>query len=254
MMLLQRLLLAIGLASSLAPASAAGEPHYIVQLSLQPALRELHVRMRVSLPAGAERRFQLGRGFSVKTMAIDGQTVDPVGQTWPLPTGRSVEIVYTATLPGLGAVQAIGELAPFADPEGSYVPLVRMNSGLAAGAFTYDVTVDVPAGQRAVAPGRLVEERESEGRSIARFVFEKPVWELSVFAGPYVVGETMHGPLRLRTYFPRTPRTCSVIATEAGWRTISMFSPQRSGPIRTANSTWSRVHCRWVLVSRRLLT
>jgi Aminopeptidase N len=203
MMLLQRLLLAIGLASSLAPASAAGEPHYIVQLSLQPALRELHVRMRVSLPAGAERRFQLGRGFAVKTMAIDGQTVDPVGQTWPLPTGRSVEIVYTATLPGLGAVQAIGELAPFADPEGSYVPLVRMNSGLAAGAFTYDVTVDVPAGQRAVAPGRLVEERESEGRSIARFVFEKPVWELSVFAGPYVVGETMHGPLRLRTYFPK---------------------------------------------------
>ena len=128
-MFLQRLLLAIGLAVSLAPAWAAGEPHYIVQLSLQPAMRELHVRMRVSLPAGAERRFGLDRGFAVKTMAIDGQTVDPVGQTWPLPTGRPVEIVYTAALPGLGAVQASGELAPFADPEGSYVPLVRTNSG-----------------------------------------------------------------------------------------------------------------------------
>src|SRR5450631_2171358 len=120
MMLLQRLLLAIGLAFSLAPAWAAGEPHYIVQLSLQPAMRELHVRMRVSLPAGAERRFSLGRGFAVKTMAI-------VGQTWPLPTGRSVEIVYTAALPGLSAVQARGELAPFADPEGSYVPLLGTN-------------------------------------------------------------------------------------------------------------------------------
>ena len=54
MMFLQRLLLAIGLAVSLAPAWAAGEPHYIVQLSLEPAMRELHVRMRVSLPAGAE--------------------------------------------------------------------------------------------------------------------------------------------------------------------------------------------------------
>jgi aminopeptidase N len=203
MMLLQLLLLAIGPAVSRAPAWAAGEPHYIVQLSLQPAMRELHARMRVSLPAGAERRFGLDRGFAVKTMAIDGQTVDPVGQTWPLPTGRPVEIVYTAALPGLGAVQASGELAPFADPEGSYVPLVGTNSGLAADAFTYDVTIDVPAGQRAVAPGRLVDERESEGRSIARFVFEKPVWELSVFAGPYVVGESMHGPLRLRTYFPK---------------------------------------------------
>ena len=203
MMLLQQLLLAIGLAVSLAPAWASGEPHYIVRLSLQPAVRELHVRMRVSLPAGAERRFGLGRGFAVKTMAIDGRTLDPVAQTWPLPTGRPVEIVYTAALPGLAAVQATGELAPFADPEGSYVPLVGINSGLAASAFTYDVTVDVPAGQRAVAPGRLVEERESEGRSIARFVFERPVSELSVFAGPYVVGETMHGRLRLRTYFPK---------------------------------------------------
>ena len=108
------LLLAIGLAVSLAPAWAAGEPHYIVQLSLQPASREVNVRMSVSLPAGAERRFGLDRGFAVKTMAIDGRTVDPVGQTWPLPTGRPVEIVYTAALPGLGAVQASGELAPFA--------------------------------------------------------------------------------------------------------------------------------------------
>ena len=85
--------------------------------------------------------------------------------------------------------------------------LAGTNSGLSGDAFTYDVTIDVPAGQRAVAPGRLIEERESEGRSVARFVFEKPVWELPVFAGPYVVGETMHGPLRLRTYFPKTVDT-----------------------------------------------
>jgi aminopeptidase N len=204
MMHLRLLMLAFGLAVSLAPAWAAGEPHYTVRLSLEPAMRELHVRMRVSLPAGAERRFGLDRGFAVKTLVIDGQTVDPVGQTWPLPTGRPVEIVYTAALPGLDAVQASGELAPFVDPEGSYVPLVRTNSGLAADAFTYEVRVDVPAGHRSVAPGRLVEERESEGRSIARFVFDKPVWELTVFAGPYVVGESMRGPLRLRTYFPKT--------------------------------------------------
>ena len=106
-MLLRLLWLASGLAVSLAPAWAAGEPHYTVQLSLQPAMRELHVRMRVSLPAGAERRFGLDRGFAVKTMAIDGQTVDTAGQTWPLPTGRPVEIVYTAALPALDAVQAV---------------------------------------------------------------------------------------------------------------------------------------------------
>ena len=106
MIFLQLLLLAIGLAVSPAPARAAGEPHYIVQLTLEPASRELQVRMSVRLSAGAERRFGLDRGFAVKTMAIDGQTVDPAGQTWPLPTGRPVEIVYTAVLPALGAVQA----------------------------------------------------------------------------------------------------------------------------------------------------
>jgi aminopeptidase N len=202
--LLQLLLLAIGPAFSPAPARAAGEPHYIVHVILEPASREVQVRMSVRLPIGAEQRFGLDRGFAVKTIEIDGQTVDPAGQTWSLPTGRPVEIVYAAVLPALGAVQKSGKFAPFADPEGSYVRLAGTNSGLAGDAFTYDVTIDVPSGQRAVAPGRLVEERESEGRSIARFVFEKQVWELPVFAGPFVVGETMHGPLRLRTYFPKT--------------------------------------------------
>ena len=201
--ILLQLLLAFGPAVSLAPARAAGEPHYIVHVTLEPASREVQVRMSVRLPIGAEQRFGLDRGFAVKTIEIDGRTVDPAGQTWPLPTGRPVEIVYAAVLPALGTVQKSGELAPFADLEGSYVRLAGTNSGLSGDAFTYDVTIDVPAGQRAVAPGRLVEERESEGRSVARFVFEKPVWELPVFAGPYVVGETMHGPLRLRTYFPK---------------------------------------------------
>lgn len=158
--------------------------------------------MRVSLPDGAEGRFGLGRGFAVQAMAIDGQTMDPGVRTWPLPTGRPVEIAYRATLPGLGAARASATLAPFADPEGSFVPLIGAHPGLADGVFTYEVTVDVPAGQRAVAPGRLAEERDADGRSIARFVFDKPARELSVFAGPYVVGETMHGALRLRTYFP----------------------------------------------------
>jgi hypothetical protein len=195
------LLLASGLAAS--PAWAAERPHYIVQLSLHPEMRELQVHMTVNSPADAERRFGLSRGFAVKTMTIDGRAADPKGPTWPLPTGRSFDIVYTAALPGLDAVRALGELAPFVDPVGSYVLLVSSYPGRATSAFTYDVTIDVPIGQRAVAPGRLVEERETEGRSIVRFVIERPVWELSVFAGPYVVGETMHGSLRLRTYFPK---------------------------------------------------
>ena len=201
-MLLRLFLFAICLVCSLAPARAL-EPLYVVHMSLHPATRELHVRMRVTIPTSAERRFGLGREFALQTLTIDGQTMDPAAQTWPVPTGRPVEIVYRAALPSLEAARASPALTPFADPEGSFLPLVDGHAGLVPGAFTYDVTIDVPAEQRAVAPGRLVEEREAEGRYIARFVFDKPAWELSVFAGPYVVGETMHGALRLRTYFPK---------------------------------------------------
>ncbi len=102
--LLQLLLLAIGPAFSPAPARAAGEPHYIVHVILEPASREVQVRMSVRLPIGAEQRFSLDRGFAVKTIEIDGQTVDPAGQTWPLPTGRPVEIVYAAVLPALARI------------------------------------------------------------------------------------------------------------------------------------------------------
>jgi aminopeptidase N len=198
---LRSLLLVLALAAS--PAGATDLPHYTVHLSLHPETRELKVRMNVDLPVDARRHFDPGRGFAVKTMTIDGRTMDPRARGWPVPTGRPVDIAYTAALPGLDAARAREGLSPFIDPEGSYVPVVSSGSGPATGAFTYDIEIDVPAGQRAVASGRLVEEREDGGRSIARFVFDRPVWELPVFAGPYVVGETMHGLLRLRTYFPK---------------------------------------------------
>jgi hypothetical protein len=185
-----------------APAWAL-EHHYDIRLTLEPATRVLEARIRASLPAGTASQFGLARGFTLQALTIDGQAIDLGGQNWPLPAGRPVEIAYRATLPALEEARASRTLTPFADPDGSFLPLIGWHAGLAAGAFTYDVTVDVPAGQRAVVPGRLVEEHEAGGRTIARFQFDKPARELTVFAGPYVVGETMHGRLRLRTYFPR---------------------------------------------------
>jgi aminopeptidase N len=192
----------LALVVSCAPAWAQ-DTHYTVRLTLDPATRLLQARLQVTLPANASPQFELGRGFTLQALTIDGQPMDATGQSWPVPTGRPVEIAYRATLPGLDAARASRSLTPFADPEGSFLPLIGWHPGLATGAFTYDVTIDVPAGQRAVAPGRLIDEREADGRSVARFVFDKPARELTVFTGPYVVGETMHGALRLRTYFPK---------------------------------------------------
>lgn len=183
----------IGLAA-LAPAQAA-ERHYDIRLSLEPSTRLLVARVRATVPEAG--RFALG--FTPQALTIDGQVMDPAASSWPLAAG-SAEIAVRAVLPSLPSARESRTLMPFADADGAFLPL--MDSGDAGGAFTYDVTIEVPAGQRAVAPGRLIEEREADGRAIARFFFDKPARELSVFAGPYVVGETIHAGRRLRTYLP----------------------------------------------------
>src|SRR5262245_42880735 len=211
------------LLAALAPAWAQ-DTHYAIRLSLDPATRVVQAQMRVTLSASAASQFGLGRGFTLQTLTIDGQTMDATAQSWPVPTGRLVEIAYRAMLAGPDTARTSRSLTPFADPEGSFLPLVGWHPALAINSFTYDVTVDVPAGQRAIVPGRLLEEREADGRYVARFVFDKPARELTVFVGPYVVGETMHGPLRLRTYFPKEQAELSERYRRQVARYIDSFS------------------------------
>lgn len=227
-MLMRLVLFLVYLVCSLAP-SWASERHYDIRVSLDPVTRVLDAHMRVTLPTAAEGRFGLGRGFTLQALAIDGQTMDLAAESWPLSTGRPAEIAYRATLPTLDAARASRTLIPFADPEGSFLPLVGWHQGLAVGDFTYDVTVDVPSEQRAVVPGRLVEEREADGRYTARFAFDKPAREVPVFAGPYVVGETMRGGIRLRTYFPNNVDHLSDHYRRQVARYIDIFS-SRIGP------------------------
>ena len=67
--------------------------------------------------------------------------------------------------------------------------------------FTYTLDIDVPEDQRAVAPGRLVDETVADGRYRARFRVDWPARDLAVMAGPYRIDERRHGGIRLRTYF-----------------------------------------------------
>ena len=71
---------------------------------------------------------------------------------------------------------------------------------------SYRVSVDLPSGQRAVVPGRLLEEGEAGGRARAVFAFAHPAEGIDLIAGPYRVASrrvrTAHGSdIMLRTYF-----------------------------------------------------
>ena len=113
----------IGLVTLLASAQAQ-DSHYDIRLSLDPATRVLQARIRVTLPANAAPQFGLGRGFTLQALTIDGQAMDAAAQSWPVPTGRPVEIAYRATLPALDC----GAREPFADAvrrSGGFVPAAR---------------------------------------------------------------------------------------------------------------------------------
>src|SRR5215470_10009841 len=90
------------LIAALAP-TWAQDSHYVLRLSLDPATRVIQTQIRVTLPASGAPQFGLGRGFALQTLTIDGQTMDAMAQSWPMPTGRPVEIAYRATLPPLNA-------------------------------------------------------------------------------------------------------------------------------------------------------
>jgi aminopeptidase N len=72
--------------------------------------------------------------------------------------------------------------------------------------FTYRMSLDLPADQRGLVPGRLVDERVEAGRYRATFEFAHPAEGIDLVVGPYQVREEVrpraHGAsLRLRTYF-----------------------------------------------------
>jgi hypothetical protein len=70
----------------------------------------------------------------------------------------------------------------------------------------YSLELDLPAEQRGLAPGRLVDESTANGRYRARFEFPHPAEGIVLLAGPYRIEErrvrtALGSEIRLRTYF-----------------------------------------------------
>lgn len=199
--------------------AAAGAAHLEVEATLDPATREL--RARGTLAVGREAtEIILAARYRVESFVVDGRRGAVPAATrggrhvWRLPAAeraRRVEIAWR------GAVDPLDESLshrdtlrngrPVAGARGSFLPGSTLWHPLAAqGLSGYRATVTVPAGQKALVPGRLVDELESEGRYRARFEFAHPSDGIDFIAGPYRVenrdARTAGGKaVRLRTYF-----------------------------------------------------
>ena len=75
---------------------------------------------------------------------------------------------------------------PVSGPEGTYLASASGWYPAVEGSLErYSLALDLPAGQRGLVAGRLVEEREADGRYRARFAFPQPAEGIALMAGPY---------------------------------------------------------------------
>lgn len=65
----------------------------------------------------------------------------------------------------------------------------------------HDVSVVVPVSDRIAATGLLISDTVTGDERLARYEFTGSSHDLGLFVGPYIVQETGHRDLRLRTYF-----------------------------------------------------
>jgi len=214
------ILRALAAALALVAGHAAAAPaHLDVDATLDPATRELRARGTLAVGRDATE-IVLGARYRVESFAVDGRRdAVPVAtrngrHVWRLPAAeraRRVEIAWRGTLDPLDETlshrDTLRNGRPVAGARGSFLPGSTLWHPLVAhGLSSYRATLAVPAGQKVLVPGRLVEELESAERYRARFEFAHPSDGIDLIAGPYRVENrdvrtAVGTAVRLRTYF-----------------------------------------------------
>ncbi len=204
----------------------AAAPLLELQIELDPGTRRLKAQAFL-VPAGRDFRFELHESLEVSAASADGKAlrVVPAGREGPVRAWRvalparagRLRLEYGGLLPALDPHLdhrgVLGGLPPMASNAGSFLPAggawYPRPDPDANALFAYRVSLAVPAGQRALVPGRLLSEElpaDGAGRYRASFEFLHPADGIDLMAGPWVVRERIvaranGAPLRLRTYF-----------------------------------------------------
>jgi hypothetical protein len=197
-------------------------PHHDLLVRLDPTARQLVVEDTIVVKKAGQVEFTLARRFAVERILVDGAAVVATprhvqGQPtrWHVPLGgstktRTIMVRYQGRLEPLPEADhrdVLHGLPPMAHPDGSFLPSgAGWYPEIGSGPFTYRVSLDLPASQRGLVPGRLVEERAEGSRYHATFTFAHPAEGIDLIAGPYQVRERIAqraggDPIRYRTYF-----------------------------------------------------
>ncbi len=174
-----------------------------VEVELLPASGEIRIVDRVQPGSGDAYRFSLAPWLEIEGLDVDGVATTPLHR----------DGVYRVDLTGSSAPELRFELRGSLPPHAA----ASLASGGADGVYLpgyanwlpvgddrrvdFRLALRLPAGQRAVATGRLVAENADADGYRASFAAAWPGEAPSLFAGPYEVRERGGPGPRVRTYF-----------------------------------------------------
>ncbi|MDP1957350.1 MAG: M1 family aminopeptidase, partial [Rhodocyclaceae bacterium] len=195
------------------PLAALALPRLDLDVQLDPATRQFSATATLSDERDLTG-FRLGPDFEITAMTVNGQSMKPTRRLasadFRLPAGaRRVVIAYRATLaatPNLDHRQVLGQRSGTAAPDGSFLPGAAGWYPETGQRFSYRLVLRLPAGQKGLVPGNLVEESATAAGYRAEFEFPHPADGIDLMAGPYTVSEhTLRlndgGMIRVRTWF-----------------------------------------------------
>ena len=204
-----------------ATAIAAAPADHRIRVRIEPNTRFLEGRDSIHFDAPRSATLVLSARFRVDSLAVDGQRIEVAGraaiaaagrfQRITLPAARRIDLRWSGELAALDRSLDHRGTLTYAEPasgkEGSFLSSGSGWYPAVDGSLDrYSLELDLPAEQRGLVPGRLIEERQAGGRYRARFEFREPAEGIALMAGPYRIEEryvrTAAGSdVRLRTYF-----------------------------------------------------
>ena len=220
-----------------------GEIDYDMTVRIDPITRSIEGKSIVTVKKPRELTLTLGSPFEVTQVTIDGHALGAGREqnnqpyTWQIPftfrQQHQFEIHWRGQLAQLDASldhqQTLGRPIAVSSEVGTFLPDASGWYPRIAGELArYKVRLELPAGQRGLVAGRLVEESESEQGYRAVFEFPFPSEGIDLMAGPYAIETQMHQninhrPIQLRTYFHPQIKNLSHDYLQAVKRYLEMY-------------------------------
>ena len=183
--------------------------HHTLIVRLDPQQRILEVSDNLLVKGTGVAIFHLAPSLIITSIKKNGQALahNRQGRDVYVKLGsdsqHDVTLKYKGLLPELPAARASMNRMPLmASEKGSYLSSSSAWHPYVEGiATSYHLTLIVPETQKAIDPGRLMEERTVEGFYKAVFESEVPTVGIVLIAGPFVINEKRHNKLILRPYF-----------------------------------------------------